>query len=267
MANWFIGDVHGCAETLARLVSRLGPLAPDDRIWLVGDLVNRGPSSAEVLRWASETRNVDAVLGNHDLHLLARAAGLGRVRAGDTVDDVLVAPDRERLLAWLRQRRLAVFEPGFVLVHAGLLPGWNERTAQRRAAGAEAALRGDRCAELLAALARGRRSRARDLGPEVEAASIMTRIRVVEQDGSPRRGFTGGPAEAPAGTRPWFELSPLPSPARPVVFGHWAMLGLHHRPGVWCLDSGCVYGGLLSAMRLEDGAVVQELLAAAEAPR
>lgn len=264
MSTWFIGDVHGCARTLERLVSRLEPLAEGDRIWLVGDLVNRGPASAQVLRWASTAPGVDAVLGNHDLHLLARAAGLGRVREGDTVEDVLTAPDRDCLVEWLRRRPLLVAAPAFVLVHAGLLPSWEEPEAAARAAEAEEVLRGHRTAELLGALAR--RSPAAELAAAVESASVMTRVRMVESDGSPRRGFNGPPAEAPPGTSPWFESSPVPRRERPVIFGHWAMLGLYRAPGTVCLDSGCVYGGRLSAFRLEDGALLQEPLAAEDAP-
>jgi len=261
VATWVVGDVHGCWETLARLLERIGPLAGSERLWLIGDLVNRGPGSLAVLRWAVANPQVDAVLGNHDLHLLARAAGVGRPRQGDRLDEVLAAPDRERLLAWLRSRRLMATAGRWTIVHAGLLPRWTAEDAAVLADRAAAALAGPQGTILLAALASRRNRPPSWLEPLVAAAAVMTRIRIVDSDGAPVSGFTDGPGAAPAGSRPWFEASPVPSPQTPVVFGHWAMLGDYREPGVRCLDSACVHGGSLSAVRLDDDLTLSEPLA------
>ena len=264
MATWVVGDVHGCWATLERLLERIGPLGDGDRLWLIGDLVNRGPGSLAVLRWAAAHPRVDAVLGNHDLHLLGRAAGLARAREGDRLDEVLTAPDRERLLAWLRERPLMVAAPRWLIVHAGLLPAWTTDEAIALAGRAAAVLAGPDGTALLAALA-SRRNRPQSwLEPLVAATAVMTRIRIVDRQGVPVAGFTDAPEAAPDGCRPWFEASPVPTPERPVVFGHWAMLGDFRAPGVRCLDSACVHGERLTAVRLDDDLTVSEPLADAD---
>ena len=263
MATWAIGDIHGCWQTFRRLLERIEWNAARDELWLVGDLVNRGPASLEVLRWASAHRDrVRAVLGNHDLHLLARACGVAEAKKSDTLDEVLEAPDRDELLGWLRSLPMMHKFGPFVLVHAGLAPEWNIELAQ----GYAEAITAD-CGDghtLLAAISAGRRQPWHvDLGREEQlaaAAVTMSRIRMVGPDGRAELGFTGPPTEAPLGWRPWFASAAVLRQGYAVIFGHWATLGFFHAHDLWCLDSGCVYGGQLSAMRLDDGAVCRQVL-------
>lgn len=267
MATYAIGDVHGCTESLHALLAEL-PLRPDeDRLWMAGDLVNRGPDSLGALRWARRMearmgRRFVAVLGNHDVHLLARAAGVAAARRGDTLDAVLAAPDRDELVAWLRERPLLHREGDRLLVHGGLLPGWSPELAETLARDTEAVLRssdGDRLLEDYT----GRSGRFDDecmtsdpLGRAACALPVFTLLRTLRADGRPRCGFAGAPDEAPDGDRPWFEVwrdSQRPGPRPLIVFGHWATLGLHRSPGLVGLDTGCVWGGRLTAVRIDDG--------------
>ncbi len=263
MATYAIGDVQGCFITLERLLRRIDFDQRRDRLWLVGDLVNRGPSSLEVLRWAkSMGKSAVAVLGNHDLHLIARAEGVREARKRDTFDDVLEAPDREALLEWLIGLPLFHREGEFVLVHAGLLPEWSLEEAEALAWEAQEALRSRRRYALLQVMEEGGgelRFRP-DLteGERVRLAlDVFTRIRTLKATGELCLDFDGPPGHAPDGCRPWFELASLP-PGATVVFGHWAALGLHLGRNAIGLDTGCVWGGSLTAIRLEDRQVFQE---------
>ena len=261
MATYAIGDVQGCAATLDRLLARL-PLRRGDRLWFVGDLVNRGPASADAVRTVRGLgRRAVVVLGNHDLHLLARAAGLAGAKRRDTLDDVLTAPDRDALCAWLRARPLLHREGTYVLVHAGLLPTWTPAAAQRLAAAAARALRGP--GGLAVAAAAGERppprppQALRGAARHAAVAAALTSLRTLRADGTPDWQFKGPPADAPRGRVPWFAAPDRRSSGVTVVFGHWAALGLHlgaHAVGV---DTGCVWGDALSAVRLEDRRVFQ----------
>ncbi len=271
MGTYAIGDVQGCWRTLRRLLDRLDLDPARDRLWLVGDLVNRGAGSLEVLRWARGLGDgARVVLGNHDLHLLGCAAGLRRQKAGDTLDAVLRAPDRGDLLAWLRARPLLVREEvagrAHVLVHAGLLPAWSLDEAAARAAEAEALLRAPGSEGLALAFGRGaRRGRGPGGGPgaarAAEALAALTRLRFVDASGrmdDDGADFKGPPADAPPGLVPWFDAPSPRDAAATVVFGHWAALDLLVRPGLAALDTGCVWGRRLTALRLEDGALWHE---------
>ena len=263
MATWVIGDIHGCWQTLERLLEQIEWRRAVDELWLVGDLVNRGPGSLEVLRWAHRHRErLTVVLGNHDLHLLSLAVGAAKTRAEDTLDDVLNAPDRDELLRWLRKRPLIHHFGRFVMVHAGLLPEWNKELACCLAGFVESQLGGVHGEAVLAHLhAKGRTEWRADLeGSELMAAvaSVLTHLRVVGEDGGAVLGFTGPPGEAADGSRPWFEDSAVLRQGYTVVFGHWAQLGFFRSSGAVCLDSGCVYGGELTAYRLDDGRAVHE---------
>lgn len=262
MAIYAIGDVQGCYTTLARLVERLRFDPAADRLWLVGDLVNRGPASADVLRFVRGLGNsAVTVLGNHDLHLVALHHGARRLRRFDHLDDVLAAPDREELVEWLRGRPLLHQDGGRILVHAGLWPDWSAAEARAQAGWAQTRLRGAHPSRTLAGLdgSTPRRFSDKLTGARRWRAvvQILTRMRTLH----PRRGvcveFTGPPAQAPRGCLPWFEV-PTRRRAAQVVCGHWAALGLVQRPDVVALDTGCVWGGQLTAVRLEDGAVFQE---------
>jgi bis(5'-nucleosyl)-tetraphosphatase (symmetrical) len=266
MSTYAIGDIQGCHLTLRRLLERIRFDPDADRLWLVGDLVNRGPASLDVLRWAMELGDrVTVVLGNHDLHLLGRAYGTRRAKPRDTMDPILESPDREALLDWLRRRPLLRREGPFVLVHAGLLPAWTLEQAEALAREVEAVLGGTQPRRLLETLVSGRPPVWHEgLGEEDRwrvAVQSFTAVRLCRDDGRVCEGYTGPPEGAPDGCHPWFELRDDPASGVTVVCGHWAALGLRVEPGVMALDTGCVWGGTLTAARLEDGEIFQEPLA------
>jgi bis(5'-nucleosyl)-tetraphosphatase (symmetrical) len=266
MATWVIGDVHGCWRTLERLLDRIGWSPGDDELWMVGDLVNRGPASLEVLRWArANSARLTVVLGNHDLHLLARAAGVAKAKKGDTLDEVLAAPDRDQLLDWLRARPFLHHFGPWVMVHAGLEPDWSIEVSCRLADAAAERLNSPGGEAFLVHLySRLKESWHPDLeGDELtaSAAAVFTRMRMVGPDGRARLEFNGPIADAPEGWKPWFMPSAVRRQGYALIFGHWALLGFYRAHDIVCLDSGCVYGGSLSALRLKDGRVVREKLA------
>ena len=269
MSTYAIGDIQGCHRTLQRLLERIRFDADVDRLWLTGDLVNRGPRSLEVLRWTRDQGDrVVTVLGNHDLHLLGRAFETRAPKSRDTMDEVLGASDRGELIQWLRQRPLLHREGDFVLVHAGLLPSWTLERARQLAREVEMVLGGPRPERLLQALVASRPPAWReDLDTEDRwrvAVQSFTRLRTCRDDGRVCEGFSGSPKRAPEGCHPWFELRDDHSAGLSVVCGHWATLGLRVQPGVMAIDTGCVWGGALTAVRLEDQEIFQEPLADSE---
>jgi bis(5'-nucleosyl)-tetraphosphatase (symmetrical) len=257
MAIYAIGDVQGCFDDLRRLLDRLS-FGAGDTLWLVGDLVNRGPRSAEVLRFVRDLgERAVTVLGNHDLHLLAAAAGVRRIGPKDTFTDVLDAPDRDELLDWLRSRPLMHFDPArnVALIHAGLAPEWDPGSARSLAAEVEAALRSPRHREFFRHMYGDRPDRWSEglAGPDRLRfiVNCFTRLRLCHADGRPdfaAKGTAYGRSDA---LIPWFDAPGRKSAAATVVFGHWSMLGRYHRPGLFALDSGCVWGGALTALRLD----------------
>jgi bis(5'-nucleosyl)-tetraphosphatase (symmetrical) len=263
MATYAIGDIHGCFETLRRLLRRISFDPRQDRLWFVGDLVNRGPRSLEMLRWAAEQGDrIVVVLGNHDLHLLARAAGVAEIKKRDTLEAVLEAPDRDDLLAWLQNRPLVHRDGDLLLVHAGLFPSWGLADAERLAREVEERLRSDKAKELLAAGGEKRADRwQQDLKREERlrvALAGFARLRTLDDQERMCPDFSGPPREAPRGCRPWFSVSHRRSAGATVLFGHWAALGLHVADGVAGLDTGCAWGRELTALRLEDRGIFQE---------
>jgi bis(5'-nucleosyl)-tetraphosphatase (symmetrical) len=262
MSTWAIGDVQGCYRTLVALEERIGFEPGRDRLWFVGDLVNRGPRSLSVLRHVRKLgRSATVVLGNHDLHLLGLAAGVRRERPGDTLGKVLKAEDRERLLRWLRKRPLLHREGDLLLVHAGLFPGWKTREAEAAARSAEERLCGDGWRKLVAREGPAQ-DRMEDCSKALErdrtALHALTRMRTLHPDGSLARSFKGPPSEADEGLVPWFRHPDRRTARRTVVFGHWSTLGVTVEPNVVSLDSGVAWGGQLTACRLEDRRVVQQ---------
>ncbi len=257
-----MGDVQGCARTFERLLERIAFDPGRDRLWLVGDLVNRGPDSLAVLRRVRALGSAaQVVLGNHDLHLLARAAGVRGPEAGDTLDGVLAAPDRDDLVHWLAAWPLLFRESGFVLVHAGLLPAWSLAEAESRAREVEQALAGDlrQTLAMLSGKAPARWSERLSAADRLRfIVRAFTRLRLVDQAGHLAGGHKGPLETAPKGTLAWFDAHRRRPLDETVLCGHWAALGLRLRADVIALDSGCVWGGLLSAVRLEDRAVFQE---------
>lgn len=260
MATWAIGDIHGCFDSLEALWPRLDFRPREDRLWLVGDLVNRGPKSLEVLRWARRLGDrlgdrLQVVLGNHDLHLLALDLGIGSSKPRDTLDEILRAGDRETLLSWLRRQSFLVERDGYVLVHAGLSPSWSLDAARSRAADLETMLGSPAEAALLT---RGTAEPSdRPLEELRSALFAFTLLRTCTEAGEPC-GFSGPPSEAPPGCRPWYELWRPAERGLCVVCGHWAAQGLRLDPDMIALDSACVWGGALSAVRLEDRKLVQQ---------
>lgn len=262
MATYVIGDIQGCFSPFQRLLVEIAFDPAHDRLWLVGDLVNRGPKNLEVLRWVhAHEQVVTCVLGNHDLHLIARHLGVVRPKQRDTIDDVLNAPDRHLLVDWLRRRPLAHREGMHLMVHAGLLPEWSADDALRLAREAQDVLRSDRAPEVLAATRREpARAWSEDLRGLARWCAILhgfTVLRTCREDGVPCLSFAGPPAAAPRGCQPWFRIDRRRSADVTVLFGHWAALGLHLSEHVIGIDSGAVWGNALSAVRLEDRALFQ----------
>ena len=258
MARWAIGDVQGCCDELEQLLARIRFSNDRDRLWLVGDLVNRGPASLAVLRLVRGLGdNATSVLGNHDLHLLAVALAGAKLRRSDTLSEILAAADRDALLEWLLLRPLAHFEPGYsdLLLHAGVLPQWSAAQTLQLAAEVERSLRdnpralltsmyGDHPDRWQAALAGLERQRF--------TINVLTRLRFCTADGRVDFKQKGKPDSAPSPWLPWFRVADRASGAQRIVFGHWSALGFCSERGVLGIDTGCVWGGSLTAVNLDD---------------
>jgi bis(5'-nucleosyl)-tetraphosphatase (symmetrical) len=262
LATYAIGDIQGCHAELVDLLTLIGFSTRDDRLWLVGDLVNRGPASLAVLREVKALGDAAVtVLGNHDLHLLTVAAGHRKPHRGDTIDDVLAAPDREALLHWLARRPLVHVEDECVLVHAGLLPSWTPATARMLSAEVSAVLAGaganDFLRELYGDEPRTWRGDLAGVDRWRAIVNVCTRLRFCTADDTMELKEKRGTAHAPAGFLPWFAQPARRSAQATVVCGHWSTLDLMLAPNVMMLDSGCVWGGPLTAIRLEDRRVYQ----------
>ncbi len=263
MATYAIGDVQGCFDELEALLHLVNFRRGGDRLWFVGDLVNRGPKSLAVLRYVSELGD-DAriVLGNHDLNLVAVAAGARELRPQDTLQEILDAPDGGALIDWLIRQPLLYSEDGipYTMVHAGLPPQWDTADAQLHAREVESALRGPKRSEFLAHMYGDQ--------PDTWEESLdgwrrlrfitnaLTRIRYVDADGRLDLAESGTPGNQPENLKPWFAPPSRRSRGEAIVFGHWATLQigqtLDAAHGVFHLDTGCVWGGPLTALRLDD---------------
>ena len=255
MTRYAIGDLQGCEEELRALLVRLKFSADRDRLWFVGDLVNRGPDSLAALRRVRALGdNAVVVLGNHDLHLLAVACGVQRRRRSDTLDEVLAAPDRDTLIEWLLTRPLAHAEGSDLLVHAGVVPQWTAASTLTLAAEVGSALRRDPRA-LFEQMYGDEPERwdERLAGPERLRfiINVLTRLRLCTADGRVDLSLKGPPPPPPSALRPWFEHPQRATRDVRVVFGHWSALGLVRRPDVLGLDTGCVWGGRLTAADLD----------------
>lgn len=257
-----IGDIQGCFDCFQALLGEVDRQFSSPRLWLCGDLVNRGPKSLEILRWAkANTDRLICVLGNHDLHLLAVLAGARTAGRNDTLGAILSAPDRDELVDWLRTRPLAHLENGHLLVHAGVLPQWSAAAALERAHEVERVLRTEQWPAFVQAMYGDMpRSWRDDLAGTDRLRVIvnaLTRLRFCRSDGRMEFATKEGVGAAPAGYQPWFEVAERASRDVTVVFGHWSTLGLYDRPGLLGLDTGCVWGGELTAVRLSDRARLQ----------
>jgi len=233
-----------------------------DQLWFVGDLVNRGPDSLACLRYVKSLGDAAVtVLGNHDLHLICVADGIERRKKRDTLDAVLGAPDRDELIAWLRHRPLMHVDGDHALVHAGLLPQWTVERARSLAAEVESALRGPRYRDLLEHMYGDEPDRWDDKLAGIDRMRViinaMTRLRVCDKSGAMVLGFKGALADAHADWTPWFDMRERRSRDHTIVWGHWSALGLLLRPDVLGLDSGCIWGRSLTAVRLADRSLFQ----------
>lgn len=259
MTVWAVGDVQGCAAELETLLGRLAFDAARDRVWFVGDLVSRGPDSLEVLRRIERLGDsAVVVLGNHDLHLLALAHGAAPPRPADEpLLPVLEAPDRGRLLGWLQSRPLLHHDAalGVTMVHAGLPPQWDLTLARDCAAELEAALRSEHSGRLFATMYGNEPDLWRDdlTGDERlrYITNALTRLRVCDARGRLLLRFKGPLDRMPAGAMPWFRAPGRRWAGARVVCGHWSALGYVDEGGVLALDTGCVWGGTLTAQRID----------------
>jgi bis(5'-nucleosyl)-tetraphosphatase (symmetrical) len=262
MATYAIGDLQGCFAPLERLLAQVRFDPSRDRVWFVGDLVNRGPDSLACLRFVKSLGDAAvAVLGNHDLHLICVAEGIQKRKARDTLDAVLEAPDRDELVEWLRRRPLFHVEGTHALVHAGLIDTWSVKRASELAGEVEAALRGSGYRAFLEGMYGDEPNAWNDDLRGVERLRVivnaMTRMRVCDERGAMMLRFRGEPEEARADWTPWFDMPGRRSADHVMVCGHWSALGLEIRPDLLSLDSGCVWGRCLTAVRLEDRRVFQ----------
>jgi bis(5'-nucleosyl)-tetraphosphatase (symmetrical) len=272
MPTYAIGDLQGCAQQLAALLERIHIVAPDARLIFLGDLVNRGPDSLAVLRMIRAMGDrARVVLGNHDLHLLAVAHGIHKQKKSDSLGAILEAPDRDELLDWLRHRPLALFEQNYLMMHAGVVPQWTAQQTMRLAHEVEAVLRSPDWVDFLRLMYGNEPARWSDdlQGPDRLRCivNVLTRIRFCSLDGTMEftikdSADTVAAAAAAhnagqAAYLPWFDLPARNSADATVLFGHWSTLGLMLRPNVIGLDTGCLWGGKLTALCLEDRSLIQ----------
>jgi len=264
MALYCIGDIQGCDAPLARLLAELDFTPSRDTLYVLGDLVNRGPESAAVLRRLMAYGDAaHCLLGNHDLHLLAMAHGIRPARRHDTLTHLLDAPDRPALLDWLRHRPLAIGAHGLLMVHAGVLPAWTVEKTLALAAEVESVLRSDGLVDFLRHMYGNEPARWSD---DLQGANrlrvivnALTRLRFCTADGTMDFLAKEGLDTAPEGCMPWFDVPDRATAGHTVAFGHWSTLGWQgQRRDILSLDTGCVWGGCLSAAEIDaDGAFVR----------
>jgi bis(5'-nucleosyl)-tetraphosphatase (symmetrical) len=262
MSHYVVGDIQGCHDEFRQLLDLIGFSKTRDRLWLVGDLVNRGPDSLGVLRTVMSFGTAAVtVLGNHDLHLLTVAARYRKPHRLDTLGPILEAPDRDELLHWLRKRPLVVRERDLLLVHAGLLPSWTAATAIMLSREVEAVLGGDAHDDFLRHLYGDVPTRWEDTLIGYDRLRVIvnacTRLRYCAADDTMDLAEKRGPAHAPTGFAPWFLHSERRSAGATVLCGHWSTVDLLLAPRIAMLDSGCLWGGTLTALRLDDRCVFQ----------
>ncbi|MCY1281402.1 Bis(5'-nucleosyl)-tetraphosphatase, symmetrical [compost metagenome] len=262
MTAYAVGDVQGCLDQLKCLLEQVRFDPAKDELWLVGDLVNRGPKSLETLRFLYSIRDsVVCVLGNHDLHLLAVANNIERLRKADTLREILEAPDRADLLDWLRRQKLLHYDEqrDVAMVHAGIPPQWSLKKALKRAAEVEEALQDDARLPLFLDGMYGNEP-ARwdgDLHGVTRLRVItnyFTRMRFCRADGTLDLKSKEGLDTAPPGFAPWFSYPERKTRGQKIIFGHWAALeGKCNEPGLYALDTGCVWGGAMTLLNIDSG--------------
>lgn len=262
MALYFIGDLQGCHEPLQRLLQRIDFSPSRDTLYLLGDLVNRGPDSLAVLRTVMQLGDAaQSLLGNHDLHLLTVGYGLRQQHKGDTLDAILQAPDRDALLDWVRHRSMALHVNGWLVVHAGVLPRWSTSRTLALAAEVEQALRGEQVIDFLSNMYGNTPASWDDSLTGHDRlrviVNVLTRLRFCTPQGAMEFKAKGSATAAPAGYLPWFDVPGRLTSDTPIAFGHWSTVGLDapERPPVMrhntlALDTGCVWGNCLTAAKL-----------------
>ncbi|PKM12687.1 MAG: diadenosine tetraphosphatase [Gammaproteobacteria bacterium HGW-Gammaproteobacteria-3] len=255
MSIYAIGDIQGCYDDLLRLLDALKFDEHSDQIWFAGDLVNRGPKSLETLRFVKSLGDAAiTVLGNHDLHLLATAHAVRAERKKDSLSQVLEAPDRDELLDWLRQRPLLHYQNDFCLVHAGLPPQWDLVTAQSMARDVETVLKSP---DYRVFLKRMYGNKPNIWSPNLTGVerqrfivNCFTRMRYCDDNGRMDFNHSGAIGSQPKGLKPWFMLPNRKNADVRIVFGHWSTLGYYKGHNCYCIDSGCLWGGSLTALHL-----------------
>jgi bis(5'-nucleosyl)-tetraphosphatase (symmetrical) len=254
MSVYWVGDIQGCDAPLGQMLDHVGFSVSRDRLYVLGDLVNRGPASLAVLRRLLDMgSSVRCVLGNHDLHLLALAHGARSPSKSDTLQDVLEAPDRNHLLNWLQHQSLALFEENVLMVHAGVLPQWSLSETLALARELENILQGDGATEFLVNMYGNEPAQWQSDLQGMErwrcALNAFTRLRFCTPSGHMEFKTKEGSAKAPTGYMPWFEVPGRQTGDITIAFGHWSTLGAVDRNDVWALDTGCVWGGCLTALQ------------------
>ncbi|MFZ4552528.1 MAG: symmetrical bis(5'-nucleosyl)-tetraphosphatase [Aquabacterium sp.] len=255
---YLVGDLQGCCQPLERLLQTIDFSPSRDQLYLLGDLVNRGPDSLGVLRRLRGLEGAaTCLLGNHDLHLLAVAHGVRKPHRSDTLDGILLADDRDDWLNWLRQQRLAVHAHGWLMVHAGVVPQWDAAQTVALAGEVETMLRGPELGSFLQTMYGNEPARWRDDLQGVDrwrcVVNSLTRLRFCSEDGTMDFLTKDGADGAPSGFMPWFDVPGRRTVGTPIAFGHWSTLGLINRDDLLALDTGCIWGGKLTAVRV-DGA-------------
>jgi bis(5'-nucleosyl)-tetraphosphatase (symmetrical) len=256
MALYLIGDVQGCDEALERLLTHIAFSPSRDTLYLLGDLVNRGPSNARVLRRLMALgSSAQCLLGNHDLHLLAVSRGVRQPNKQDTLQDILTAPDSTALLHWLRHQHLALRVNNVLMVHAGVLPQWTSEQTMALAGEVETVLRSDDWVQFMPQMYGGLPNVWRDDLAGADRLRIivnaLTRLRFCDADGAMDFSVKEGADKAPAHLMPWFDVPGRLTADVRIAFGHWSTVQIEDRADVVCLDDGCVWGGCLSGAKLE----------------
>lgn len=262
MTTYAIGDIQGCYHAFQALLQRIRFDTKSDQLWLVGDLVNRGNGSLEILRWCyAHQENLRVVLGNHDLHALVVAEGIVAPHKGDTLDALLAADDSDILLNWLRHQHLMYQEDNYLMVHAGLLPQWTAEQALDYAAEVERALQSDDYLYFLRHMYGNLPDQWDDELTGIDRLRVITnaatRLRICTLQGQMEFKFKGELQDVPAGFMPWFDVPDRAAQDAQVIFGHWSALGLQQRDNIYALDTGCLWGGKLTAMNVHTKAIVQ----------
>jgi len=270
VSTYVIGDLQGCFATLQSLLKAIAYDRKADQLTFVGDIVNRGTGSLDCLRFVRDLgAGARMVLGNHDLHLLAVAEGIARQGRLDTLQPLLDAPDADELLGWLRRQPLLLCETAYAVVHAGLIPSWSWELARRLASEVETELQGAQYKSLLLKMYGNKPAAWKDDLQGFDRLRVtinaMTRMRTLDADGAMDLGYKGDREHLPAGLLPWFECPSKRQP-RLILAGHWSALGFYQRDDFIGLDSGCVWGRELTAVRLEDRALFQVPCLAVDLP-